>query len=136
MTAYEIRFIEWSSDVCSSNLVALDRLAAGHRSPAARADERRSGRHLDIVRADDDLGGAVVHVEDGPAAIALHHQMIDGDDERLARAFYRHDRKMIGVADPPDLDRIEADEPRRADSRPQDIGRAACRARVCQYGST
>src|SRR3546814_4530779 len=109
--AYGLRSSDWSSDVCSSDL-------------------------LDIVRADDDLGGAVVHVEDGPAAIALHHQMIDGDDERLARAFYRHDRKMIGVADPPDLDRIEADEPRRADARPQDIGRAACRARVCQYGST
>src|SRR3546814_1032828 len=76
-----MRISDWRSDVCSSDL---------------------------IVRADDDLGGAVVHVEDGPAAIALHHQMIDGDDERLARAFYRHDRKMIGVADPPDLDRIEA----------------------------
>src|SRR3546814_18346519 len=104
-----MRISDWRSDVCSSDL---------------------------IVRADDDLGGAVVHVEDGPAAIALHHQMIDGDDERLARAFYRHDRKMIGVADPPDLDRIEADEPRRADARPQaevEIGRASCRERVCQY---
>src|SRR3546814_20167989 len=121
-----MRISDWSSDVCSSDLcsncagpiaasaskfgrVALERHAARHRSPAARADERRSGRHLDIVRADDDLGGAVVHVEDGPAAIALHHQMIDGDDERLARAFYRHDRKMIGVADPTDPAWIEAD---------------------------
>src|SRR3546814_18551622 len=107
-----MRISDWSSDVCSPYR------AARHRSPAARADERRSGRHLDIVRADDDLGGAVVHVEDGPAAIALHHQVIDGDTERLARAFYRHDRKMIGVAESPGLDRTEADEPRSVDDPP------------------
>src|SRR3546814_15620346 len=59
--------------------------------------------------------------------------MIDGDDERLARAFYRHDRKMIGVADPPDLDRIEADEPRRADARPQaEVARVAAAGAIVE----
>src|SRR3546814_15654006 len=52
--------------------------------------------------------------------------MLGIDEERLARAFRRHDRKMIGVADPADLDRIEADEPRRADARPQaEVARVA-----------
>src|SRR3546814_19775892 len=89
--------IATSASKCA--LVALERHAARHRSPAARADERRSGRHLDSVRADDDLGGAVVHVEDGPPAIASHQQMIDGGEERMAGVFSPLARKRVREGD-------------------------------------
>ena len=74
-------------------------------------------------------------VENRPAAIALHHQMLDIDDQRLARALHGHDRKMIGVADSADLDRIEADEPRRAYTRPEsEIARIAPADAVVEHG--
>src|SRR3546814_11138206 len=52
--------------------------------------------------------------------------MFDIDDQRLAPRLSRHDREMVGIAGAADLDRIEADEPRRADARPEaEIARVA-----------
>src|SRR3546814_1324612 len=58
-TAYEMRISDWSSDVCSSDLVQvrvpcrISPLASPHnkRGPRAGADARRSGlmRHVAIV---------------------------------------------------------------------------------------
>src|SRR3546814_5578297 len=46
-TAYEMRISDWSSDVCSSDLLCLARAGAGHgrtgaQWPSARADDRRA----------------------------------------------------------------------------------------------
>src|SRR3546814_20082921 len=79
-TAYEMRISDWSSDVCSSDLIALTVVSAtGHLL-------RQEGRHLreGDQQADHD-----------------HHD----DEERQRR-------------------------PRQVE---QEIGRASCRERVCQY---
>ncbi len=74
-----------------------------------------------------------MNVEDRPAAIALHRQMLDIDDQRLVRACRRHDRKMVRVADSADLDRIETDKPRRANARPEpEVARVAAAGAIVE----
>src|SRR3546814_20837926 len=101
-TAYEMRISDWSSDVCSSDLLQCRAAAAGHMDDAVRAVA------LDGVGDRDDLAGcqqqpaavaglaAAGGVEDG--TVGLEAALVDGGDHRVA-----------------------------------EIGRAACRERVCRY---
>src|SRR3546814_8966896 len=96
-TAYEMRISDWSSDVCSSDLIdhpanavdqadveeaelaaALDRVVlVGQRATGAgAADERARAQHVGIlVRLEDHgIGGAAPHQ---PAAAAQRHRPVD-----------------------------------------------------------
>src|SRR3546814_3680801 len=76
-TAYEMRISDWSSDVCSSDLLAAERegeaavlgVAAEHRplGGAADGEEALAIRQLDELRHDD-AGGAEGGVEIGRAS--------------------------------------------------------------------
>src|SRR3546814_5025919 len=98
-----MRISDWSSDVCSSDL-GLELQACVRAAP---------------LDAGDDLAEAAVLAGAGrfdfdPPALALgvariHAQQVAGEDRRLATA---------GAG---------------ADLQVQEIGRAACRARGCQY---
>src|SRR3546814_8940329 len=92
-TAYEMRISDWSSDVCSSDLVGI----AGQRLHASER-EHEAARTVHPVRADGE-----------------HACDIEGADDLARRA---------------DPDPI-------ADARTRqhivEIGRAACRERVCPY---
>src|SRR3546814_2153922 len=84
-TAYEMRISDWSSDVCSSDLVTLD-VEVGEEPVEPRGQPP------------------------GPVAEHGHHSRHEGE---------------------PDQERVDqdADGEREADQ----IGRASCRERVCQY---
>src|SRR3546814_2408763 len=99
-TAYELRISDWSSDVCSSDLI--DDAAA--REAIAMA--------LIADRIDDPQ----------PLLAAQHFGACARPNPRAA---------VGGIA------RIEQREPRVVDPAVrifEEIGRASCRARVCQYG--
>src|SRR3546814_8893318 len=117
-TAYEMRISDWSSDVCSSDLVAL---------PLARADmvERERGQRFGEPRQ-----LMVMRCEEATAFVHLMHRLDHRPGER---------KPVIGRGAAPDL--VQYDEALRGrlreDRRGLDhldqIGRASCRERVCQY---
>src|SRR3546814_8886047 len=91
-TAYEMRISDWSSDVCSSDLLIA-------HQPARFVLEARAA----------DLAGTAAH---------QHDRLVP----RLLKPAQQHD--LYQAADMQrGRRRIEADE----------IGRASCRERVCQY---
>src|SRR3546814_5998219 len=104
-TAYEMRISDWSSDVCSSDLVDLAGAVVEHRLQAQPGDTRVVAQHLvdDVVPHRDDLAGL-----DPGLQLVLHD---------LLRA--------QGVAAMHEVD--------LARDVGQEIGRASCRERVCQY---
>src|SRR3546814_1480468 len=64
-TAYEMRISDWSSDVCSSDLVRSREDHAGHRRHAAEADDHRAedqmhpgGQGLRRMRGEEIAGRA------------------------------------------------------------------------------
>src|SRR3546814_3001870 len=96
-TAYEMRISDWSSDVCSSDLVA-----------ALRAR----------------IGG----VEEDAVALI--------DDRALGRAaLQRHAAGEVDAVRPGDVIGEDVDRHRRIFGKlaRNEIGRASCRERVCQY---
>src|SRR3546814_6140886 len=95
-TAYEMRISDWSSDVCSSDLV-----------------------HADLV---------------GPPGLEVDVEQ-RGVPERLDRLVVRDavtsagdDRELVGAGGVPVDRRVDG-----AAHRVGEIGRASCRASVCQY---
>src|SRR3546814_3591626 len=87
-TAYEMRISDWSSDVCSSDLIALDDSAVIRRSPEVEHER----------------------------AVAIYDLLEDN--------FFR----PLGDYSGPYHLRLSI-----AETRLQQIGRASCRERVCQY---
>src|SRR3546814_2923274 len=88
-TAYELRISDWSSDVCSSDLIDFDaegRLWGLEHGPAG-------GDELNLIKPGENYGWPLVS------------------------GGYHYDGKPI---------------PRHS-TRPDQIGRASCRERVCQY---
>src|SRR3546814_4091465 len=76
-TAYEMRISDWSSDVCSSDLVAHQRrfevAALGQRFAVSIEASAKRAHHLADVLADDEITDAeladlAVHVEIGRAS--------------------------------------------------------------------
>src|SRR3546814_11839316 len=109
-----MRISDWSSDVCSSDLVAVNR---GVRLELGRDDTQR----LDILAyrfrkagdAADDLGDAVGGhiVRDRRNDVVIRNpQTVEGDDAEVRGTV--HDHKVVLI---------------------DEIGRASCRERVCQY---
>src|SRR3546814_2586011 len=94
-TAYEMRISDWSSDVCSSDLLA----------DVALLEQRNVGAHREL-----------------PACTASAHplQADEIPSDRCVRGAgclaLRGERPHVGGRD-----------------RQQEIGRASCRERVCQY---
>src|SRR3546814_2684143 len=63
-TAYEMRISDWSSDVCSSDLLPLAEVLAYYKDPAASVLQRRLQLTLDALDrsrlpADEPLEGAI-----------------------------------------------------------------------------
>src|SRR3546814_10479134 len=88
-TAYELRISDWSSDVCSSDLVC--------KRPTATGEEGSDRRRYDIHPGDS--ADSIMEFRIGPTATTPAARM-------------------------PPLARSVVDE---------EIGRASCRERVCQY---
>src|SRR3546814_9976285 len=95
-TAYEMRISDWSSDVCSSDL-----LLGAQRSLLGEAE------------GDDAAGEAVRHGHH-PGIVRVQHR----------GAVFRQAGDDLGLFLGDRLDRME---------RLEEIGRASCRERVCQY---
>src|SRR3546814_17988887 len=137
-TAYEMRISDWSSDVCSSDLLCVqDRLNHASLVDAARLAGCRLRRY---PHADPD--GALRQLRGNPDGAALLATdgvfSMDGDVAPLrelalaAQAqhalLYVDDAHGIGVVGPDGRGRVAA-------ARPAGIGRASGRERVGRYGS-
>src|SRR3546814_12502412 len=116
--AYEMRISDWSSDVCSSDLLA----------------DLETGRDVErVLRLPIffGIGGADIadQVADrGPGRVIAGETARRGDAGQVGQA--DEDRGIFGLADILlDRDRLE---PRGGI---EEIGRASCRERVCQYVS-
>src|SRR3546814_19485280 len=112
-TAYEMRISDWSSDVCSSDLVAADACVAEQCDPLRGGHAAEQALAFGIVR--DRLGIAAglaehVHRHADQAAVV-------GMPRPLVAVF-------VAVRHLPHRQRVVA---------AVGIGRASCRARVCQY---
>src|SRR3546814_4356582 len=103
-TAYEMRISDWSSDVCSSDLLPGDVL------------RRHVAGHEDHLRQRPLARGPVAH-----ALVAAH--------ETLEREFVEH-AAYLGMAARRFADLGDC---RFRGVARQKIGRASCRERVCQY---
>src|SRR3546814_2021852 len=82
-TAYEMRISDWSSDVCSSDLVARRQLGHAQRDIEVLRALGHLLRHLEL-RGVDDLGAAV-GVE--------HHVLLD---QHLVEAGLRSEERRVG----------------------------------------
>src|SRR3546814_15867208 len=116
-TAYEMRISDWSSDVCSSDLLAVQRtqhIGTGDAADQAGNEQAEEERPFDV---------AVDQVAD-PRHAGREH-LDDMDTCRGGRRRHAHPRDEQRVADVPEshADRAVAEQ----------IGRAACRDRVCPY---
>src|SRR3546814_12333660 len=115
-TAYEMRISDWSSDVCSSDLHnrrdgTEDFLV---RDPHVAGDAREDGR-LDIIAAVD------VARQAGAAGLQCR-ALVDG---RLDQALDLVELRLVDDG---------ADMAAFGHRIANQIGRASCRERVCQYG--
>src|SRR3546814_4718248 len=98
-TAYEMRISDWSSDVCSSDLLG----------------ERRREIAVDA----HDLAGR--------AHLQPKHRIDAGETGEGKNRFLYGDMAKVAVID------LKVPEGRERLSGHHEIGRAACRERVCQY---
>src|SRR3546814_14994010 len=92
-TAYELRISDWSSDVCSSDLIAVGVDGKQLQFRAGRIDDIAVGRRFErpVARIGDRLG----------RRIALHDEQAFADDrhvERLFARFVRALRELLGDA--------------------------------------
>src|SRR3546814_6602501 len=102
-TAYGLRIMDWSSDVCSSNLMLGEAQPVGDRarvskilSCAAGADARRlRAMIIELERHADDLGARSRGERGDDARIdSTRH----GDDD--SPVFQRHGQLKIGLGEP------------------------------------
>src|SRR3546814_13371108 len=117
MTAYEVRNSDWSSDVCSSDLVrgvgrAMDR-------PPGNIAMKQMFRLMPTQT--EALRGAVelYLFDDGYAGL----QLVEDDIANLCLVIEQKAFQSLGGGWDALLDALRNDK----------IGRASCRARVCQY---
>src|SRR3546814_1667778 len=89
-TAYEMRISDWSSDVCSSDLVDLG--PVGQAGPAAGGEEHRVGLELDLA-----VGGLGHHlVRTGEAAAAVEDRDALAVEQRAGAPL----EGLLDLADP------------------------------------
>src|SRR3546814_13678477 len=109
-TAYEMRISDWSSDVCSSDLFAMEGAPAGGDS----AEDRMYAKACQIV------------TESQKASTSWLQRQLRIGYNSAARLIERMEEE--GLVSPPN-------HVGRRDvlTDQYEIGRASCRARVCQY---
>src|SRR3546814_2598262 len=111
-TAYEMRISDWSSDVCSSDLLALDHVGCCRAEPVGQEDVSRSsqdGKSLGVQLAAARRRG-------GHDLVGSSHLL--GLEVFDTVAWIRYSTKPLGTY--------------QLSHSPQ-IGRASCRERVCPY---
>src|SRR3546814_12074680 len=109
-TAYEMRISDWSSDVCSSDLHAF--VGRGAKCPVLGVGG------LDLDHAVEQVGMEVARNESGAEALdRVRSGLAARNDGRQGRL----DRKDLEV------------RPMFLEELRDEIGRASCRERVCQY---
>src|SRR3546814_16657426 len=111
-TAYEVRISDWSSDVCSSDLlVGLGDLFLDHPAGGLRRAVLPDLRPHDVT---DALGAVVDELFRGVGQAGIHHVAVGVD------------RSAVGAGDI----QVEVIAGPRGVA---EIGRASCRESVCQY---
>src|SRR3546814_14809457 len=119
-TAYEMRISDWSSDVCSSDLMPAAQ-RGDHCGLAARLQP------LDTLAQGHDF--ARIFVAELPGGIvpslALGHRDVGAADAAALHAQQDFAGAGLGIGQSLDRDRSAA---------ARKIGRAWCRESVCQYG--
>src|SRR3546814_15089441 len=108
-TAYEMRISDWSSDVCSSDLPSP---IAGVELERARALDR--GAVIIAILRDSRLGAGI---DKGPRHRQIQPEALDRNRPPA-----------------PPVPRVTILEIPELAEEGQEIGRASCRERVCQYG--
>src|SRR3546814_3328821 len=146
-TAYEMRISDWSSDVCSSDLLGVrqvDAVVTAQQTPLERVREigaalgvqingQQSAQLQRAVRA---LERPILPPGHSPGQERLAELFIKNTpekhhaDPRLSPAQAIADAAMKTAADRGESARMVATI---RESTRQQIGRASCRARVCQY---
>src|SRR3546814_11884207 len=101
-----MRISDWSSDVCSSDLPIFQggKLRAEHAGATARLDEAVADYNNAILTAVREAADALAQIESSRRDLAQQQQA------------------LTGLSEVTRLNRV------------REIGRAACRERVCQYG--
>src|SRR3546814_1827746 len=105
-TAYEMRISDWSSDVCSSDLLVEDRRRGRRIFEVGTADQRARA----VGAADDDAEAAFRHLWHHPLqrAVMVEQRIAAGEQEGVgARAFevqQQFDRLDPVDAEPPGLE--------------------------------
>src|SRR3546814_20257592 len=103
-TAYEMRISDWSSDVCSSDLVARADTRRVETLDARQHGLDKRQRHAEPLREIGEVGAQIARLVD-------QRDNLFGDHRLDAREAFADLRQQMLVA----------------------IGRASCRERVCQY---
>src|SRR3546814_3375803 len=99
-TAYEMRMSDWSSDVCSSDL--LVRCTGGKRGPAAAAVAPQEGDrgYAGEQGAGCGVGNLARRIEEGALIGTLVYDMVDGElaaDLALDRKRGVEDDRLLGM---------------------------------------
>src|SRR3546814_2687686 len=115
-TAYEMRISDWSSDVCSSDLIAHQILAL----QAMTDYERGITVSVGIIQ-----GGTTVNVVPEHCQVNVDFRLPDPQAADELRA------KVQGLK--AEVADVELDVDLKLKRPPMQIGRASCRERVCQY---
>src|SRR3546814_20780265 len=115
-----MRISDWSSDVCSSDLIRKAALSGPppHREKGDRGADRRF-LYLQPVVPLDHLQGAVPRREPRRILSRPHEQAVRKPGRNLSPALF--DQHLSAMVAGPAL------------PHPRPIGRAPCRGRVCQY---
>src|SRR3546814_9979357 len=107
-TAYEMRISDWSSDVCSSDLLQLAAVALKLELVAKKAAEA----------VNDDQ---IIRV------VGIRRRLDHRPEDRAAGVGRRRARLAV------DLDEVDSTRRAMPFDRGDQIGSASCRERVCQY---
>src|SRR3546814_13415918 len=136
-----MRISDWSSDVCSSDLIIDEALtggtAEGSRLPWEEVRDwfHDAGNYVDSIdRAAEALAGQLRGKEPSPAIETIERRLRDAlgisivyNQTQAPRDFAATMRHLV-------IDPSQPAESRRFQLAHQQIGSASCRERVCQYG--
>src|SRR3546814_5732571 len=90
-TAYEMRISDWSSDVCSSDLVNLELHTFGARDIDSRDSFKTAIANVERFKADHSVNGLVVHVPLQSVAVVTSR---DFDADQCLRSIEFADREI------------------------------------------
>src|SRR3546814_14651961 len=125
-TAYEMRISDWSSDVCSSDLIA-----AGSQHQQRLAVQRRAAEQ---VRHHVVIGRAAGGEDHRPGGEQVRRVAAPGDGEQELQEGL-HVRLALGGVGPRwnPLETLDSAQRQAGTRRPYQIGRTSCRDRGCEH---